>query len=94
MIEIQKKENSVLLEREEIRAISNDKVTPSMIKVQEELSNLLKKDKELIVVKKVNPKFGMQKCDITAYVYNSAESLKKFEPKKKEKKTKTAEKEK
>jgi ribosomal protein S24E len=87
MIKIEKKENKLLLEREEIQAISQDKVTPSMASVKEELANLLKKDKELIVVKKVESKFGVQEARITAYVYDSPESLKKFEPKKKEKKT-------
>ena len=61
-------------------------MTPSMASVKEELSGLLKKDKELIVVKKVKSKFGMQEAGITVYVYDSPEALKKFEPKKKEKK--------
>lgn len=87
MITIEKKENKPLLGREEIYAISQDKVTPSMASVKEELAGLLKKDKELIIVKKVESKFGVQEAEIKAYVYDSQEALKNFEPKKKEKKT-------
>lgn len=87
MITIEKKENKPLLEREEILAVSDDAVTPSMTSVNEQLSILLKKDKELIIVKKIESRFGTQKARITAYAYDSLESLKKFEPKKKEKKT-------
>jgi ribosomal protein S24E len=86
MITIEKKENKPLLGREELHGISKDKITPSMESVKEELSSSLKKDKELIVVKKVESKFGVQEAKITVYVYDSLEALKKFEPKKKEKK--------
>ena len=86
MITIEKKEHKILLGREEIQAVSDDQVTPSMVSIQEHLAKELKKEKELIVVKKVNPSFGKQKADILAYVYDSKELLNKFEPKKKEKK--------
>jgi small subunit ribosomal protein S24e len=86
MITIEKKEHKPLLGREEIKAISDDQVTPSMASIQEYLATELKKDKELIVVKKVYPSFGKQKADILVYVYDSKELLNKFEPKKKEKK--------
>ncbi len=86
MITIEKKEHKVLLGREEIEAVSDDKVTPSISSIQEYLANELKKDKELIIVKKVYPSFGKQKADILAYIYDSKEMLNKFEPKKKENK--------
>jgi ribosomal protein S24E len=87
MLKIEKQEKKALVERDEIHAIAEEKITPSNAKIQEELANLTKKEKELIVVKHIYQKFGSNKSDIIAYVYDSAESLKKFEPKKKEKKT-------
>jgi len=86
MIIIGKKEQQKIFLREEIHASSDDAVTPSLESVKEELSKMLKKDKELIVVKNVFPQFGTQTCKILAYAYDSKEALDKFEQKKKEKK--------
>ena len=86
MINVEKKENKPLLDREEIYAIVKERVTPSLTAMQEEIAKKLEKKKELVVIKNVYPRYGKQEAAVIAYVYNSEESLKKFEPKKKEKK--------
>ncbi len=86
MITVEKKENKPLLDREEIYAIVKEKVTPSLALMQEEIAKKLEKKKELVVIKNVYPRYGKQEASVIAYIYNSEESLKKFEPKKKEKK--------
>lgn len=88
MIKIDKNEYNPLIERHEIKALSTAEITPSRIFVQETLSKELKKDKELIIIKKINQKYGSQESEIYAFAYDSQEALKKFEPKKKEKKAK------
>jgi ribosomal protein S24E len=92
MINIEKKENKPLLDREEVYAIVKARVTPSLNEMQEEIAKKLEKKKELVVVKNVYPRYGKQESSVVAYVYNSEESLKKYEPKKKEKKAKAEEK--
>ncbi len=92
MITIEKKESKPLLDREEVYAIVKEKVTPSLTSMQEEIAKKLEKKKELIVIKNVYPRYGKQEASVVAYVYNSEESLKKFEPKNKEKKAKAEEK--
>lgn len=87
MINVEKKENKPLLDREEVYVIVKERVTPSLTVMKEELAKKLEKKKELIVIKNIYPKYGKQEASVLAYVYNSEESLKKFEPKKKEKKT-------
>jgi len=60
--------------------------------VKEEVSKLLSKAIELVVVKKIHQKYGTDECIAFIYVYNNIDSLKKFETinkksrKKKEKK--------
>lgn len=86
-IKIEKKEEKPLVEREEIfLKIIDAAITPSKDQVREELAKLIGKPKEEIVVKKISQKFGEQDKFAIVYVYNSEEALKKFEPKKKEKK--------
>jgi len=58
--------------------------------ISKELANLLKADQKVIVIKHVYPKFGEGRSEVIAYVYKDEASMLKFEPKKKEKKTATA----
>ncbi|MEM4702889.1 MAG: hypothetical protein QXP53_00140 [Candidatus Pacearchaeota archaeon] len=83
---IEKQEYKPLTSRTEIEAKVEAKITPSNLQIQEELSKKLEKDKELIVVKHIYQSFGKHEAKIIAYVYDSKEALKKFEPKKKERK--------
>ncbi len=81
---IEKQEDKLLVDREEIiLKITNIEATPSNAQVQEVIAKLTNKNKELIVIKKIHQKFGMHEAIVTAYIYNSEESKKKFEIKKK-----------
>lgn len=87
-VKIEKQEEKKLVERIEIRAKATGfQATPSNAQVQEELAKQISKPAELIVIKHIYQGFGSLAADILAYAYNSPESLKKFETKKKEKKT-------
>ena len=87
-LKIEKKEEKSLVERTEIIARATGfQATPSNAQIQEAIAKELNKPAELIVVKCIDQGFGMQEAEIKAYAYNSQESLKKFEPRKKEKKT-------
>ena len=54
---------------------------PSRLKVVEVLSSKLKKDKELIIIRKISPDFGSSNVTGEALVYSSKKSLEKLEPK-------------
>ena len=84
---IEKQENKPLVERDEIIVkITKIDATPSNAQVQEAIAKLTKKNKDLIVIKKIHQKFGMNECVALAYIYTNQEALKKFEPKKKKSK--------
>lgn len=85
-IQILKQEKKSLIGREEIEATITVEITPSNKQVQEQLSKKLNKNPELIVIKHIYPKFGSHENKIIAYVYDTEESLKKFEKKKEKKK--------
>ena len=88
---IEKQESKPLVEREEITLkITKSEITPSNAQIWEATAKLLKKPKELVIVKNIYQKFGMHESTALVYVYNSEEALKKFEPK--TKKTKEEEK--
>ncbi|MFH1823137.1 MAG: hypothetical protein ABH817_00245 [archaeon] len=78
---VQSQEKKPLVEREEIKAIAEAKITPSNQVVKEELAKQLNKDKKLIVIEHIYQKFGSNESTILAFVYDSMESLEKFEPK-------------
>jgi ribosomal protein S24E len=87
-LKIENKEEKKLVERLEIRAKATGfQATPSNAQIKEELAKQLGKPAELIIIKSIYQKFGSLEASILAYVYNSPESLKKFETRKKEKKT-------
>ncbi len=84
---IEKQENKPLVDRIEITLkITKIEATPSNVQVQEALAKLTNKNKDLIVVKHINQKFGMDECVVFAYIYTNPESLKKFETKNKKSK--------
>lgn len=93
MLKIIKKEYKPLVEREEIVGIYESKVTPKRADLIEELATQLKKQKDLIVIKHIYQEFGKNESKIFIYVYDSIESLKKFEKTKEKPKEKTQEKE-
>jgi len=67
-----------LLEREEILLLIESKTTPSKEEIKEELSKKLKKEKQNIVINKIDQKFGSNKFDVDIFVYDSYEGLKKY----------------
>jgi ribosomal protein S24E len=87
-ITIIKQEKKPLVGREEIEAQVTTYPTPSNNQVQEELAKKLNKNPELVVIKHIYSKFGSHENKIIAYIYDNQETLKKFEPKSKEKKEK------
>lgn len=79
MLKIEKQEYKPLVERTEIIATISSAPTPKKTEVQEKLAELLKKEKELVIVKHVYQEFGKREAKIIAYVYDSPDALKKFE---------------
>ena len=98
-ITIENKKLNPFLSREEIEAviqIEEGETTPSFKDSKKLLSEKINKREDLIIIKKVDQRFGENKAKITAYAYEDADALKKYEPVKKakgeeKKKEKTAE---
>ncbi len=82
-ITIKNTEEKPLLARKEVEAhmVFEGKATPSNADVAKALASELKTDEKLIVMKHIYTAFGSCEAKITAYVYNTEEALKKFEPK-------------
>jgi ribosomal protein S24E len=74
-----------LLSREEYIADVKDSKTPSYENLRENLSKKLNKPAELIVIKRIKQQYGKHDVEAKFYIYNNAESLKKFENTKKSK---------
>ena len=86
-LKIEAREDKPLVDRYELKVKIDDvATTPSNDYVKKEIAKSMEKPEDVIVVKKILQEFGKKKAEALVYVYNSAESLKKFEPKKKEKK--------
>ena len=78
-IKITHKENKPLLHREECIAEISDTKTPSNAELKKLIAEKMNKDESLVLVKKVNQKFGKQNTLVKFYVYNTVESIAKFE---------------
>jgi len=63
-----------------------DKGTPSYDVLKQEISKKLNLNADLMAIKRVKHYFGKQSVLVNVYVYNSVESLKKYEQIKEEKK--------
>ncbi|MDP2749977.1 MAG: hypothetical protein Q8O89_04045 [Nanoarchaeota archaeon] len=79
MMEIKSKKEEKLLERTEIIATTAADKPPARPAVQQSLSDALKIDKNLIVVKKIATHFGKREFTITAHVYKTEAKLKEVE---------------
>lgn len=87
-IKIIKQEPKKLLSREEFYAvIEEEKTTPSHKIVKEEIAKKTGKNSELIIIKKIEQKYGKPEVEVKFYIYQNPEALKKFEV---ERKTKQA----
>lgn len=90
-VQITEQKNNILLSRKEISAVlTYDKTTPSKEELKKQLAGAMKLDANLMVVKHIYPGFGRNRAAITVYQYENAEAMKKYEPKKKERKGKKA----
>ncbi len=79
-IEIQSQEKKPLLLREEIKAAATFKgATPSRQDVKKEIASKLKKDEKLVVVKNIITKYGEEKAEIIAHVYENEKDLQEIE---------------
>lgn len=86
-VHIEKKEHKPLVERDElILKLEGTDATPSNVHLREEISKLTNKSQDDIVVKKIYQAYGKKEAHALAFVYHSQDALKKFEPRKKEKK--------
>jgi len=84
MISIEKEEAKPLLDRKEILAAFKGD-TLSFEQAKAFLSSQLKTPEENIAVKSIERRFGSTELSVFAYIYDSVQALKKFEPKIKEK---------
>lgn len=90
-LKIKAREDKPAVERYELRVkIEDVATTPSNDYVKKAIAKAINKPEEVIVVKKILQEFGKREAEALVFVYNSIESLKKFEPKKKEKKIQEA----
>ena len=78
-LKITKKEEKPLLSREECAAEFTNASTPSNAELRKLLAEKLKKDEGLILIKRINQKFGTHAMTINFYAYHNADALKKFE---------------
>lgn len=72
-------EHNKLLSRNECRTVIAGIITPSNSAVREELAKKMNKSADLIVIKKIGQKYGKAESEITFYVYDSEQALKKVE---------------
>ena len=85
-IKITNSKEQPLLYREVIEAEGFvDAVTPSNAEAKKIIADGIKCDEKVVAVNKIKTSFGSRKVRITAYKYKDEESMKKIEPKKKEK---------
>jgi ribosomal protein S24E len=78
-IKITHKEEKPLLHREECTAEITDSKTPSNAELKKVIAEKMNKDESLILIKKIEQKFGKQETIAKFYVYKTVESIGKFE---------------
>ncbi len=83
-MQILKETDSPLLDRKEVKLKVNffNTTTPSNSALESELVRKLKADPSLVVIKKVQQKFGSGEAEVTAYVYKNLDKMKFVEGKK------------
>ncbi|MCP4647129.1 MAG: hypothetical protein GY852_05235, partial [bacterium] len=78
--EIKEKEENNLLERTEVDAIvSFDGPTPSLQQMRDLVVQKLGCNPDLMVIRKVEPGFGVQRVSVRAHIYKSPEKMKTIE---------------
>ncbi|HZX45070.1 MAG TPA: hypothetical protein VFF28_05300 [Candidatus Nanoarchaeia archaeon] len=86
-LKITNKQENTLLSRTEITAEAAffGFPTPSKQEIVKKIAGSEKADEKLIVIKKIENRFGNGKAKVSVYVYKTEEDLEKTEPKKKDK---------
>lgn len=77
---VNQKTNGLLDRKEIVFSVKGAKKTPSRIELKENLAASLNSKADLVSISKVQHIYGSDLVEGTANVYNSIESLKKFEP--------------
>ena len=72
-------EKKPLLHREEFLIEIEDSKTPSNAELRKSISEKMGKDEKLILIKKINQSFGVQKTSARFYIYHDEDSIKRFE---------------
>ncbi len=81
-MKISQKTEKPLLSRTEMQGtISFEASTPSRLEVRKKISEALKVDESLVMVKEIATSFGEKSAKVTAHVYKTKEDAAKFEPK-------------
>ncbi len=82
-IEVSEKRDNPLQERIEVRFVIDHagEATPTRMKVKAELARVLKADADNLVIESIMSKYGANKSDGYAKLYNSVEAAKKLERK-------------
>jgi len=78
---IEKKEYLLLSRTEIIAKDSYTGATPSRGSIKERLTNTLKANKDLLIIKHIYPEFGFGTAKIIAYLYSNKKEMEKIEPK-------------
>jgi small subunit ribosomal protein S24e len=69
-----------MLKRAEVSQVFDCEATPSRKVLQEKIAAKNNAKTELTVVRKISTKFGVQKVEVTAHIYDDMKSLKAAEP--------------
>jgi len=85
-LELKHQEEKPYFDRGEYVLTITDTNTPSYPVMKAEIAKKLNAKEELVIIKRVKHQFGKKEIVVNVYVYNSAESMKKYEDIKEEKK--------
>lgn len=78
---IESENDNKLLERKEVKAtVSFEGGTPSRKDIKELIGSKLGVNRELMVLRQVNEKYGQRRVEVVVHVYKDAQTLKKIEP--------------
>lgn len=84
-LQIKNQSEKPFLGRKELVLKGESETTPSKEQLREEIAKMVNSPKEMVVVKRVKQQFGMHSIEVESYVYESENTLKRFEHKKKKK---------
>ncbi len=86
---INQKEDKLLSRKEILFKLDFDKSTPNKEEIKKQICENLKCDPDILVLEKVDQRFGERIADVSAYLYKNKEILKKIEFKNKKLKKET-----